>query len=164
MKQGWEEIMAPVKPTLEFVFRIKMLLGIRQKFGPLPQGGIRGFVSAAGGTVEGPRLNGRVVPDSGGDWALYRGDYTVGFDARYMLEADDGTPIYMMNRGFRHAPPETAARMEALEPVEPSEYYMRIAPSFETPVGKHDWLTRTIIVGSAERRSDHSIFDYYAVL
>ena len=156
--------MAPVKPTLEFAFRIKMLLGIRQKFGPLPQGSIRGFVSAAGGTVEGPRLNGRVVPNSGGDWALYRGDHTVGFDARYMLEADDGTPIYMINRGYRHAPPATAARMEALEPVEPSEYYMRIAPSFETPIGKHDWLTRTIIVGSAERRSDHSIFDYYAVL
>ena len=77
-----------------------MLLGIRQKFGPLPQGSIRGFVSAAGGTVEGPRLNGRVVPNSGGDWALYRDDHTVGFDARYMLEADDGTPIYMMNRGY----------------------------------------------------------------
>ena len=60
--------MAPVTPKLEFVFSIKMLLGIRQKFGPLPQGSIRGFVSAAGGTVEGPRLNGRVVPNSGGDW------------------------------------------------------------------------------------------------
>jgi hypothetical protein len=156
--------MAPATPRLEFVFRIKMLLGIRQKFGPLPQGSIRGFVSAAGGTVEGPRLNGRVVPNSGADWALYRDDHTVGFDARYMLEADDGTPIYMMNRGYRHAPPDVAARQEALEPVDPSEYYMRIAPSFETPIGKHDWLTRTIIVGSAERRSDHSIFDYYAVL
>ena len=85
--------MAPVTPRLEFVFRIRMQLGIRQKFGPLPQGSIRGFVSAAGGTVEGPRLNGRVVPNSGGDWALYRDDHTVGFDARYMLEADDGTPI-----------------------------------------------------------------------
>ena len=98
------------------------------------------------------------------DWALYRDDHTVGFDARYMLEADDGTPIYMMNRGYRHAPPGRRRAQEALEPVEPSEYYMRIAPSFETPVGKHDWLTRTIIVGSAERRSDHSVFDYYAVL
>ena len=156
--------MAPVTPKLEFAFRIKMLLGIRQKFGPLPQGSVRGFVSAAGGTVEGPRLNGRVVANSGGDWALYRDDHTVGFDARYMLEADDGTQIYMINRGYRHAPPATAARMEALEPVEPSEYYMRVAPSFETPVGKHDWLTRTIIVGSAERRTDHSVFDYYAVL
>jgi hypothetical protein len=156
--------MGPIKPTLEFAFRIRMELGIRQKFGPLPRGSMRGFVSAAGGKIEGPRLNGRVVSNSGGDWALYRPDNAVEFDARYMLEADDGTAIYMRNRGFRHAPPETAKRMEALEPVEPSEYYMRVTPSFETPVGKHDWLMRTIIVGSAQRMADHSIFDYYAVL
>ena len=62
--------MDPVKPTLEFVFRIRMELGIRQKLGPLPQGSVRGFVSAAGGAIEGPRLNGRVIPNSGGDWAV----------------------------------------------------------------------------------------------
>ena len=156
--------MGPVKPTLEFVFRIKMLLGIRQKLGPLPTGGLRGFVSAAGGTIEGPRLQGKVVANSGGDWAMYRPDHAVTFNARYMLEADDGTQIYMQNRGYRHAPPETAARMEALEPVDPTMYYMRVAPTFETPAGKHDWLMRTIIVGSAQRHADHSIFDYYAVL
>jgi len=156
--------MAPTKPTLEFAFRIKLKLGIRQKIGPMPGGWMRGFVSAAGGTIEGPRLNGRVVPDSGGDWATYRTDNAVTFDARYMLEADDGTQIYMMNRGYRHAPPETAAKMEALTPVDPSQYYMRLSPSFEAPPGKHDWMMRTIIVGSAERQADHSVFDYYAVL
>jgi hypothetical protein len=156
--------MGPIKPTLEFVFRIRLQLGIRQKLGPLPQGGLRGFVAAAGGTIDGPRLKGRVVPNSGGDWALYRPDDAVAFDARYMLEADDGALIYMQNRGYRHAPPETAARMEALDPVDPSMYYMRLAPTFETPAGKHAWLMRTIIVGSAARQADHSIFDYYAVL
>jgi hypothetical protein len=156
--------MAPTTPTLEFVFRIRMELGIRQKLGPMPGGWMRGFVSAAGGTIDGPRLKGRVVSDSGGDWATYRPDNAVTFDARYMLEADDGTMIYMQNRGYRHAPPETAARMEALQPVEPSQYYMRVAPTFEAPPGKHDWLMRTIIVGSAERHGEHSIFDYYAVL
>jgi hypothetical protein len=157
-------MMAPTTPTLEFAFRIRLQLGLRQRLGPLPRGSSRGFVSAAGGTIEGPRLNGKVVANSGGDWALYRQDHVVEFDARYMLEADDGTQIYMLNRGFRHAPPETAARMEALQPVDPSEYYMRLAPSFETPTGKHDWLMRTVIVGSAARQADHSVFDYYAVL
>ncbi|HEY4773704.1 MAG TPA: DUF3237 family protein, partial [Xanthobacteraceae bacterium] len=153
--------MAPITPRLEFVFRIRMELGTRQKFGPLPQGGLRGFVAAAGGTIDGPRLKGRVVPHSGGDWALYRPDHAVAFDARYMLEADDGTMIYMKNRGYRHAPPEIAARMEALDPVDPADYYMRVAPTFETPAGKHDWQMRTVIVGSAQRSADHSIFDYY---
>jgi hypothetical protein len=74
-----EETMDAPKLELEFAFRIRMELGIRQKIGELPSGSIRGFVSAAGGTVEGPRLNGRVVPNSGGDWALYRPDNTVHF-------------------------------------------------------------------------------------
>ena len=59
---------------------------------------------------------------------------------------------------------ETARKMEALEPVEPDAYYMRLAPTFDTPIGPHDWLTRTVIVGRAERQADHSIFDYFAVL
>jgi hypothetical protein len=153
-----------IAPKLEFAFRIRLKLGIRQKIGQLPSGGIRGFVTAAGGEIEGPRLNGRVVPNSGGDWALYRPDDTVAFTAHYMLEADDGTLIYMRNTGYRHAPPETAKKMEALEPVGPDDYYMRLAPTFDTAVGPHDWLTRTVIVGRAERHADHSVFDYFAVL
>ena len=97
--------MAPIKPTLEFVFRIRMELGIRQKFGPTPRGFIRGFVSAAGGTIDGPRLNGRVVRKQRRRLGDLPPDNAVEFDARYMLEADDGTPIYMLNRGY---PPCTA--------------------------------------------------------
>jgi hypothetical protein len=123
-----------------------------------------GFVAAAGGKITGPRLQGKVISNSGGDWALYRDDHTVQFSARYMLEAEDGTQIYMQNTGYRHAPPDVAARMEALEQVDPSEYYFRITPTFETPIGKHDWLTRTLIIGSAHRHAEHSIFTYYAVL
>jgi hypothetical protein len=41
---------------------------------------------------------------------------------------------------------------------------MRLAPTFDTPRGPHDWLTRTVIVGRAERHADHSVFDYFAVL
>jgi hypothetical protein len=54
--------------------------------------------------------------------------------------------------------------MEAFEPVDHREYYMRVAPTFEAPVGPHDWLTRTVFVGSADRYLDHSIFRYFAVL
>ena len=152
-------------PTLklEFVFRITLKLSTRMKIGPIPSGGVRGFVAAAGGTIEGPRLNGHVIPNSGGDWALYRPDDTVAFTAHYMLEADDGTRIYMRNTGYRHAPPEVAWWMVALEPVDPSVYYMRLSPSFDAPIGAHDWLTRTVIVGCAQRHADHSVFHYYSV-
>jgi Protein of unknown function (DUF3237) len=153
--------MNPPSLGLEFAFRIRLTLGIRQKIGEIPSGGIRGFVSAAGGIIEGPMLQGRVVPNSGGDWALYRPDNTVMFHAHYMLEATDGTQIYMRNNGYRHAPPEVASKQEALIEVGFDEYYMRLSPTFDTPIGSHDWLTRHVIVGCGERHAEYSVFHYY---
>lgn len=153
-----------MKPRLEFAFKIHLNLGDRVKIDSVPSGGGRGFVPVTGGSIEGPRLQGRVVPYSGGDWPNIRPDGVVAFNARYILEASDGTLIYLKNRGYRHAPPDIAKRMEALEPVDPSSYYFRIAPEFETPVGPHDWLTRTVFVGTADRRKGYTIFYYYEVL
>jgi len=31
------------------------------------------------------------------------------------------------------------------------------------PAGPHEWLARTIFIGTGERRGDHSVFDYYLV-
>ncbi len=45
------------------------------------------------GVIKGPYLNGKIVPSSGGDYALFRPDDTVELNGRYMLEADDGTLI-----------------------------------------------------------------------
>lgn len=56
--------------------------------------GRRVYVQIAGGEIWGPRLSGRVMPCSGGDYAD-----VYGISAHYMLEADDGTPIYVHNRG-----------------------------------------------------------------
>lgn len=151
----------PPKLELEFAFRIRLQLGIRQKIGRIPQGGVRGFVSAAGGLVDGPMLNGRVIPNSGGDWALYRDDNTVQFSAHYMLEADDGTQIYIRNAGYRHAPPEVAEKQEKLIEVGFDEYYMRFSPTFDVQEGPHDWLTRHVVVGCGERHADHSVFHFY---
>ena len=46
-----------------------------------------------------------------------------------------------------------------------SNTYFRITPVFDAPVGPHDWLTRTVIVGRGRRLPDpdHTVFDYYAV-
>lgn len=155
--------MDPPNLGLEFAFRIRLSLGIRQKIGEIPSGGIRGFVSAAGGIIDGPMLQGRVIPHSGGDWALYRPDNTVMFQAHYMLEATDGTQIYMRNNGYRHAPPDVAAKQEALIEVGFDEYYMRLSPTFDTPIGPHDWMTRHVIVGCGERHAEYSLFHYYVL-
>ena len=70
----------------------------------------------------------------------------------------------LRNHGYRHGPKEVIDRLLAYQPVDPSSYYFRVRPVFDVPAGPHDWLARTIIVGSADRHRTHSIFSYYALV
>jgi hypothetical protein len=152
-------------PGLTFAFRIILEFdaGPRLRFEPAFQAGRRGFVAVKGGSIEGPRLTGRVLPQSGGDWPRLWPSGLVEFEAHYLLEASDGTPIYIHNRGLAYATPETLARIEAGESVAADATYCRITPRFEVPAGPHEWLARTVFVGTGERRGAQSLFDYYAV-
>ena len=152
-------------PGLSFAFRIVLRFdaGPRLRFDPAYKAGRRGFVAVQGGEISGPRLNGRVVPQSGGDWPWFWPDGLVDFEAHYQLEAQDGTPIYIHNRGIAWSAPDVLARLEAGQPVSPDETYCRVTPRFEAPAGPHEWLNRTVFVGKGERRGAQSVFDYYAV-
>ena len=153
-------------PVLEHAFDLRLDFDKRVRFGPICGGGEVGFVAVAGGTVEGPLLNGRVVPYSGGDYAYIRPDGVIEFNAHYLLEASDGTLIYLNNRGYGQRTRGTGSLHK--KRIEPSDdpYYFRVTPVFRAPLGPHDWLTRTVILGAAERREnpDRTLFRYYAVL
>jgi len=153
------------RPQLELAFHVRLdfAAGPRIRFTPAHKSVTRGHVGLAGGEVSGPRLSGRVVPHSGGDWPAMWGSGLIEFEAHYMLEADDGTPVYIHNRGLAWSSPEAMAQIEAGESLGPEDSYCRITPRFEAPAGAHEWLTRTIFVGTAERRGDSTFFDYYAV-
>ena len=156
-----------MKPlALDFAFRIRLEFSPapRLRLGPVHGGFTRGFVSVLGGEVEGPRLTGKVSPQSGGDWPRIWPDGMVEFEAHYLLEAADGTPIYVHNRGLAWQSPEVLARLERGESVDPADTYVRVTPTFEAPPGPHQWMNRTLFVGQGERRGDHSLFEYYAVL
>jgi hypothetical protein len=156
----------PVRvPELDLAFRVRLDFseGPRTRFAPGYKDFTRGFVGLIGGEVSGPRLTGRVVAHSGGDWPRMWGSGLIEFEAHYMLEADDGTPIYIHNRGIAYSSPQTMARVEAGESASPDETYCRVTPRFEAPAGPHDWLNRTIFVGAAERHGASTVFDYYAV-
>lgn len=152
-------------PGLQFAFRIVLHFdqGPRLRFEPAHRAGRRGFVAVQGGDIEGPRLNGRVVPQSGGDWPRFWPGGLVEFEAHYQLEASDGTPIYIHNQGIAWSAPEVLARIESGQPVAEDDTYCRVTPRFEVPAGPHDWLARTVFVGKGERRGTRSVFEYYAV-
>ena len=149
--------------TMAFQVRLDFGEGARTRFVPGFKNFTRGFVALVGGIVTGPRLSGQVVPYSGGDWPRIWESGLVEFEAHYMLEADDGTPIYIHNQGIAYSAPDILAKLEAGETIDPADNYCHITPRFEAPAGQHDWLNRTIFVGVAERRGNSTFFDYYSV-
>lgn len=154
----------PFAPQFEHAFSIAITLSKPYWLRPTTMGATRAAVYAADGNVEG-LINGRVIPMSGGDWPLLRPDGVIDFDARYMLELDDGTIVYMQNRGYRWAyTQEVAERMSRNEPADPSEYYMRVSPKFDVPEGPHDWLAKHVFVGVAEKIPGANRIHYFKVL
>src|SRR5487761_238366 len=153
---------APV-PTLEHAFTISVELTGLKWVRPTAIGATRGAICLSAGSIEGPLLQGRVVPMSGGDFPLVRPNGVIDFDARYLLEAADGTIIYMQNRGYRWGDEAAMERMRRNEPVAPHEYYMRVTPKFDAPEGPHEWLSRYVFVGAAEKLPGGNRIHYFVV-
>ncbi|MCC6474096.1 MAG: DUF3237 domain-containing protein [Burkholderiales bacterium] len=138
-------------PGLEYVMTMHLTLvpGSLAKIDNLPAGGSRWSISLAGGTFEGPELNGRVLP-GGIENPHFRPDNVLVINARRLLETNDGERIYMQNRGFRRAyrdPAKMSAWLTKSEPVSAADMYLRVVSTFETSSGKYDWLTRHIVIG-----------------
>ncbi|HKP16716.1 MAG TPA: DUF3237 domain-containing protein [Gemmatimonadaceae bacterium] len=125
--------------------------------------GLRRIVPITGGTFEGPRIRGRVIP-GGADWQFVRPDGVLVVEARYTLQTADSVLIMVTNRGIRHGPKAVIDRLGRGEQVDPSEYYFRTTAEFEAPIGsKYEWLNKSVFVGVAERRPDAAIIRFYRV-
>jgi hypothetical protein len=127
-----------------------------QKIGAVPHG-TRATAPITGGSFEGPRLRGQVLP-GGGDWTLLRSDGVLELDLRLTMETDDGALIHMASFGLRHGPPEVLAALARGEPVDPSRYYFRTTPRFETGHPKYAFLNRLLAVASGDRRATGPIY------
>jgi len=93
-----------------------------------------------GGSFEGDRLRGKVLP-GGSDWTVKRSDGVTELDLRITLETDDGALIHMTFEGIR----DDGAR---------GVPYFRTVPRFETAESKYSFLNRLLAVGTGEIRTD----------
>ena len=146
----------------EFVFKAEVLVDKIMDLGAT-QHGNRRIIPITGGTFEGPLIKGIIVP-GGADWQIIRADGVAELEARYTLRSDDGALIYVINKGYRHGPPEVMQRLAKGEQVDPKEYYFRATPTFETSVAKYTWLTKHVFVASGERKPNSVILDFYKIL
>src|SRR5690606_4747475 len=77
------------QPRFEFAMEVRLRFTRVQQITEIPTGGIRSAVYVDSGEFSGPKLKGKAVPNSGGDYALFRPDDVADYDARYMLDKDD---------------------------------------------------------------------------
>ena len=146
----------------EQLFEMQVELGEAQQVGATPRGS-RLIVPLTGGTFAGPKLKGDVLP-GGADWLLTRSDGVRELDVRLTLHTDDGHLIYMSYRGINTITPEIVQRIMRGEPVDPSEYYMRITPVFETWGEQYGWLKRIVADGVGQGLPTAVHHTVYAIL
>ena len=142
-----------------FAFEVVARVDTPLVIGPSSHG-LRRVIPILGGTVTGPRLNGTILP-GGADWQFVRPDGVLQLEARYTVQAADGTLISVTNRGLRHGPPDIIARITRGEPVPAGSYYFRTVAEFEAPIGPLDWLNKALFLGLAERRPGSALVRFH---
>jgi hypothetical protein len=142
---------------------LHVIVGAPQQIGAVPHG-TRRTVPLSGGTFEGPRLRGTVLPGGSADWLLSRSDGVQELDLRVTLETDDGALISMRSFGLRHGPADVIAALGRGEAVDPATYYFRTTPRFETAHPSYAFLNRIVAVASGDRRADGPIYTIHEVV
>jgi hypothetical protein len=146
---------------LEPLIRVEVTLAAPLELGDAPHGRRR-IIDITGGRFWGERLSGRVLP-GGADWQIVRRDGVAELEARYTIETGDGALIYVENRGLRHGPAEVIEKLGQGISVDPSLYYMRATPRFETGDARYSWLNRIVCVATGARRAAAVELEIYEI-
>ena len=150
-------------PVLRFAFEAKVDVGPDERVGH-GEGDVLHFVPITGGTIAGPRLQGVVVP-GGGDRYVQRGPACIQLDARYLIRAEDGALLDVVNRGFfRTSSAEVMLQVDRGEDIDPAVVYYRTSPVFRTDAPAHRWLAETVFVGLARMEGDQVCIRFFEVL
>lgn len=154
-----------IPPALrtEYAFTARAALAPAIVVGQGPEG-LRRYVPILGGTVQGPMLQGDILP-AGGDSQVLRADDVLDVEARYVVRTMDGVNVNIVNRGIRHGAPEVIARLASGQKVAATEYHFRTVARFEAPLGSpYEWLNKALFICSAEREPDAAIVHFFKLL
>jgi hypothetical protein len=132
-------------PGLRLAFTAWVEIAPLRSIGAIP-GGEGRIVPIAGGTFEGPRLRGKVMP-GGADWQTIRPDGVTELHAHYGLETSDGAIIQVWNNVIGRNDPPLAGQTTPVR-------FLRSSIKLEAPKGPHDWLNKSVFVGTLNAPAD----------
>ena len=145
----------------EFLFTLALEIQV-SSLGETPYGNRRIF-HFDGGSFEGPKLKGKVLPGGGGS-SLIRRDEVLEVDVRLSLETEDMHQISMAWKGLRHGPKEVMDRLYRGEIADPRSYYFRTTPYFETSSEKYGWMNRICAIATGSLGANARTLDVFQVL
>ncbi|MGV1007382.1 MAG: DUF3237 domain-containing protein [Dermatophilaceae bacterium] len=149
-------------PALSFFATLLVEVGQPIDLGRTPLGERR-IVPINGGTVSGDGWSGRVVP-GGADFQLHPDDHLSHLQARYAVETDSGTHLYVDNTALRCGSPDDVAALMRGEHVDPSRIYFRCWPRVHAPIGSEfEWLNERLCVGTGQREPDRVRIDVFVL-
>ena len=150
-------------PSLEHLCDLAVTIAAPVEVGHTPAG-LRRMIPITGGTVTGPRMNGKVLA-GGADFQLILGGGTQAhLDARYVIELDDGSRVFVQNTALRVASLENSQRIMQGQPVNTDEVYFRCQPKLEATTPAWAWLNESQFIGTGRRAPDGVFLSCYRVL
>jgi hypothetical protein len=150
-------------PQLEHVCDLAVTIAAPVEVGQTPAG-LRRMIPITGGTVSGPRLNGQVMAGGADFQLILNGGTQAHLDARYVIELDDGSRVFVQNTALRVASLENSQRIMNGQPVNPDDIYFRCQPKLEATTPQWAWLSESQFIGTGRRAPDGVFLSFYRVL
>jgi hypothetical protein len=149
-------------PQLEHLCDLAVTISAPVEVGRTPAG-LRRMIPITGGTVTGARVNGKVLAGGADFQLILDGGTQAHLDARYVIELDDGSRVFVQNTALRVASLENSQRIMNGQPVNPDEIYFRCQPKLEATTPEWAWLSESQFIGSGRRAPDGVFLSFYRV-
>lgn len=147
--------------NLEHIFSYRGAISRPELIGPVAEGRRVNFY-ITGGKVEGPKVNGKLLP-VGGDWMTLRTDGVGIVDVRATIQTHDGALIYTAYSGVMDFGKDGYEKLPKGEV--PAVVSIHVAPRYYTSHPEYLWLNRIQCVGIGQSDMSRSevAYDIYAI-
>ena len=139
--------------TANSKLRLEYLMTFHAPFAPtidigqVPIGHVQVF-TVSGGTFEGPKLRGKVLPGPV-DWFVQGSDGWGIWTCALPSKTEDGANIYLRYQGVQVMTAAAGTKLSKGEAIDYGEIYWLATPVFETGDSHYAWLNNIITVGEA---------------